>query len=818
MKLLSTKIRGSIGLKKGMGIDEISLDLSNLSGLIALDGENGKGKSTFLESLPPYPVMPSRKGALQHQFFLKESCLDREYLFNNDRIRCLVKINGGSNYSPEGFIWINDQPKVEGKISSYKELIQEIFGSQQLFYNSAFCSQGSDNLNDLDPADLKNLFAEFLQLNKYIRWEDISKASGKILNGKLAAVEKSIMVLESKRHEYLPDTSEKITEARQQKEQAEKELTRLTGMIKTITDKIEVEKKKITENDKLVSRSADIKKSLEQVQKDLETEESQSRSELETIRTKAQGIISQLKQHEETLKDKDAIEKAVEDIENMNNELALCRASINKTNDIISGLSTRISELDKQRRELTDKSTKEQSEISTIITDLQKQRREHQFKLETAQNDNSVSSFEAELLSLRKQTEILNKRNEDPNCPDHNARCFFVASAFESKDKIPEIEKKIEAKKQDLKKAKDTEEKAIADIDKQVEEKQAELKTLQEKYKTEFTEIDDKITRKNDMKFKESEALKSTKNRLDAVEKKIAELRPTAAKADQIKVAESQVENLKTQKEEVTKEGLALKGKWDTKLNALRKREQETASLLQDIEKKIDTEVDARLTKLNTELSGLTSLQETTQKNITDTESKIKDLEREALELEKLNKDLDAAQAEKSTINSQISLWAYTQNACSKDGLRALEIDSVVPNIVHETNELLLNSSFGTIKIITQDPDTGREVFRIYVIDEDGDEVPLELRSGGQKIWPVQALRLGMTLISKQKSTYNYLTAFNDELDGPLDVENAKRFISLYPQFMQKGGFDTCFFITHKKECVELADHRIVFNCGITVE
>ena len=109
------------------------LDLSELSGLVALDGKRARkiniSKACF--TLSGYAL--TRKGALQKQFFLKDSCLDREYFFNGDRIRCLVKINGGSNYSPEGFIWINDKPKVEGKISSYKELIKEIFGSQELF-------------------------------------------------------------------------------------------------------------------------------------------------------------------------------------------------------------------------------------------------------------------------------------------------------------------------------------------------------------------------------------------------------------------------------------------------------------------------------------------------------------------------------------------------------------------------------------------------------------------------------------------------------------------------------------------------------------
>ena len=821
MKLLSAKIRGSIGLKKGLGVDEVTLDLSKLSGLIALDGENGRGKSTLLESLSPYPVMPSRKGALQHQFFLKDSFLDREYLFNGDKIRCLVKINGGSNYSPEGFIWINDQPKVEGKISSYKEFIAEIFGSQQLFYNSAFCSQGSENLNDLDPADLKNLFAEFLQLHKYMKWEEIAKGCGKILDGRLAAVEKTISLLEAKKEgntiAFLIDDA--IPSANAEKEKAEKGAAVLTEKVKVQTEKLEAEKKKITENEKLEARAKDIKNSLGQTLRDIEGEGYQSMKELGAVREKAQGIINQIKQHEEVMKDKEQIEKAGSDLEAKNNETILLRAALNQSHEILQNLSTKIGNLEKQRREAVDKSNKEQAEISTTINDLEKTRTENQTKLQKAKDEYNTASLEAELKSLKAQTEILDKRKEDPACPDKDAKCFFVMSAYEALNSIPAIENNIKAMGQALKKAQGEIESDITKINTQISCKQAELRAEQDRLNTDVVNIDNKIIYQKNLQTEETETKRSTQKRLDAIEADIAMLRPIAARADQIKVAEASIKALEDQKESVIKEGISLKEKWDTRLNELRKRETETAALILSIENLIDSEAKSRKQAIEVEIATLNAKLDATRGYITQTEIQIKDLEREAKELEKIEKDLIAAKTEQTTVSNQMSIWRYCQAVCSKDGLRALEIDSVVPNIVHETGELLSASNFGTIKIITQDPDTGREVFKIMIIDDDGDEVPLEVRSGGEKIWPVQALRLGMTLISKQKSTYNYLTAFNDELDGPLDVENAKKFISLYPKFMERGGFRDCFFITHKPQCVDMADHRLIFtDHGIGVE
>lgn len=62
MKILNAKLRGFIGVKKGMGLDEIEVDLSSLSGLVALAGPNGHGKTTLLENLSPYRGLASRKG------------------------------------------------------------------------------------------------------------------------------------------------------------------------------------------------------------------------------------------------------------------------------------------------------------------------------------------------------------------------------------------------------------------------------------------------------------------------------------------------------------------------------------------------------------------------------------------------------------------------------------------------------------------------------------------------------------------------------------------------------------------------------------
>jgi hypothetical protein len=75
------------------------------------------------------------------------------------------------------FIYVNDSTAsvVDGKTGEYDRFIRELFGSTALYFNSAFCAQGSDKLNDLTTGQLKELFNEFLQLDKLVAWEKTAK-------------------------------------------------------------------------------------------------------------------------------------------------------------------------------------------------------------------------------------------------------------------------------------------------------------------------------------------------------------------------------------------------------------------------------------------------------------------------------------------------------------------------------------------------------------------------------------------------------------------------------------------------------------------
>ena len=148
MSVLRLKVRGHIGIKEGLGLDEIDLDFSRLSGLVAFVGKNGSAKSTCLELLQPYATVVSRKGAFSKHFFLRDSFKELHFPFQGHQYRSLIKIDPVSNRS-EGYLWKDGAEKSlsDGKISNYNKVITDLLGSSDLFFASTFCAHNTSLLS-----------------------------------------------------------------------------------------------------------------------------------------------------------------------------------------------------------------------------------------------------------------------------------------------------------------------------------------------------------------------------------------------------------------------------------------------------------------------------------------------------------------------------------------------------------------------------------------------------------------------------------------------------------------------------------------------
>lgn len=400
--------------------------------------------------------------------------------------------------------------------------------------------------------------------------------------------------------------------------------------------------------------------------------------------------------------------------------------------------------------------------------------------------DAEIARLEAETKSCREKAKDLEKR--DPECTSEV--CSFIVSALRAEKELPRLEKELESRRKLVSEEKERASSLINLLAKQLEELKREYGERQARY----------------------ENLKREK--LDK-DKELKIVRALSSKRAKVEVAMSRLADMEKRKQEITAEGIRLKEEGEERFSKIRGELQVLSGEIEKLKKTMESGLEKEKEDAERKKREAEAVVETTEKQIGQIRQKIATLKQAIADKEKAESDLLRKKAETQKLVTEKSEWIYLRNACSKDGLRALEIDGTAPMISSFANQLL-NMSFATnfmVRFRTQD-DEGREVLDIIVVSEDGEEVMLKNLSGGERVWVLKALRLAMTLISKEKSGREFKSLLADEEDGPLSVDNAKSFVELYRATMKLGGMEDCYYVSHKPEAVAMADYRLVFTRG----
>lgn len=190
MRPISLTLMNFIGIASGLGKSELELNLdavTNGAQLVALVGPNGTGKSTVLDNLHPYRVMPSRAGGNSPGSF---SFYD--HVHGPEARKELLWEHNGSIYRsnlvfkqtaktkkteaylhqqmPDGWepVVLPDNTVSDGKTETYDRCVEHIIGSADMFFTAAFSAQGRKSLSSYSNGDIKGLLSELLGL-EYIR-------------------------------------------------------------------------------------------------------------------------------------------------------------------------------------------------------------------------------------------------------------------------------------------------------------------------------------------------------------------------------------------------------------------------------------------------------------------------------------------------------------------------------------------------------------------------------------------------------------------------------------------------------------------------
>lgn len=773
MKINNLRLKGFEGIRRGLGLEEININFSDVTGLVALAGQNGLGKSTVLENLQPYNMLVSRDGALFNHCFRRDSEKELSFTYNGHEYRTLLKIDCQSGKS-EGFIWCDGASMVNGKITEYAKYIKELFGSSNLFLNSVFCGQNADKLSDMTTGELKTLFAEFLRLDRLQEFEATTKECINVLTGKASQIETSLEVLR-KRMEGAAAIEDEIIRLAKLEENQTAYLAQAKTDLQTAQGKRGMIKEAIARNEVLCKQTDELKAIIKGMESNRDQEGREVDAQLDTLRTKYKQLAGEIVEADGILASEASIHALTENKKALDELIETITANLDLATESATNAQAAVTAVEKEIAALKATVTLPERDAEIVALNASINSAKHH-----------ISTFESQLKALDLR---------DPECTSKT--CSFIVAALKAQDELP-------AMKDALHLAEVAKEKRVADlmaiaadVGRAVEEKEELLKNRRAG-----------LTEQADIQSEKRKMLATSRREL-------TQYQNVAEKQAALAVAKSKKEDRTKALEENKAQGKAIAEAWATKKAGLEGQIDEQRGKLEEILSQVDHDAYEALKKIDFDIDHLQKGIAGAEKAVTETDAQIRKLQSDLSGIAEAEAQFAKIEADKARTMADISEWTYIRNACGKNGIQALEIDGAAPLITGYANNLL-SQAFGslyTVKFRTQD-DEGKECLDIVTISEDGEEVLLDNLSGGQKVWILMALRLAMTLLSKEKSGRNFQTAFFDEMDGALDSENAVNFVNLYKSFMGIGHFDTIPFISHKPECRSMADHVLMFEAG----
>ncbi len=174
-------------------------------------------------------------------------------------------------------------------------------------------------------------------------------------------------------------------------------------------------------------------------------------------------------------------------------------------------------------------------------------------------------------------------------------------------------------------------------------------------------------------------------------------------------------------------------------------------------------------------------------------------------ELERIKENTDEYNKLKEEIKEDkvlLKRYELLQKAYSKDGIPALIIDSVMPQLEQETNKYLSILSDGKISIMFKTQDTNKsgntkETLDIIVSDQSGNKRSYNLFSGGQKMRISLSMRIALSKMLANRNNTSIDFFFIDEAMSPLDEAGKSAFLdtiniisTMFPQIFVISHID----------------------------
>lgn len=806
MKIHSMKLRGAIGVRKGLGKEEISLDFRTFGpGLVAISGRNGSGKTTIIENLHPYRCMVSREGSLTNQFYLKDSYRVLEFEYDGKQYESKILIDALTGAS-EAYLFEEGKALNDGKLTTYDKAIEDLLGSRDLFFNSVFSGQKSKGIAQLKPAEIKTLFFELLNLNHYEVYCERAKEKLKEKQLHLSSIEGEIRVLmESvldvneadvirgrETLQYLEDailtSGNDLRKSQKQKDELQTELARTEAVFanyKTIEKEIFAKWDKFHEIDKGLERELErMKIEMEKEIAEVTKSRSHGDTELEVIEakiTRARKLMMNLDAINANIAKKRELEAKLKGIrESIDRESQMMRNGMEHKQKLLGLLPL--------------------EEINTLEKNIfETELREGKLK-----KDLEKAEMEYRLI------------DEVPCDEITGSNCQFLKNALLMKEAIPAIKNELESLYPTLeadRKALGSHTSRKAELEKEIDQFEQVTQIIREKERELRLEASRIETELADLERHPWE------NLLQEAQK---------AESD-IRVHEMEIEALAKEEEAYRKELATIRERYAAIEDEKRRSAAEMAAEIKQEIERMEDEIDPTLEKqvesirFKLELTEGEITKHTGEIELLNTrlkahQAKLQELELRIEQAKATQAKINAKMTEKVLVETEINEYAFLVKAFDKTGIPVLKLENSGIEISSRANELL--SLFeNKFRIVfettswTKDKKKLKETFLINVVEDDG-VCNLSDKSGGQQVWLETAIQLAISLVVRQQGR-RIETSFLDEKDGALDIENAYSYMRMLEKAHAMSGVHNTFIITHRPELLELIGQKVMLADGL---
>lgn len=586
MRLLSLKLRGAIGIRKKLGLEEIEIDFSQFGpGLIAITGDNGYGKTTLIDNSQPFRELPSKPGTLEEHFELKNSYRILKYLFNEHIYESKLMIDALTGKS-EAYLYRDGIALNDGLKGSYDREVTKLFGSQKLFFTSVFAAQASKGIFSLQEGDLRKLFYEILGINEYSPREENAKKYLQKEQNKLEVLERELKILTEEKIECntsKEDIEKKIYEREETtntKKETEAKIKLIREEIESCNIRIAELNLKIEQQEEITAKINELAEEIEFLdeKKELELQEieGQKTAEINTFNT-SNEFDKHIKEldtkknflNDEAEKEKEEIDDQIIDFEEEIKNNAVRKIDfeikITRSKTILGNRGTIALNLDAKKKhgeeaaELLAKEKAHLLEIGKLQEGKEGEEKLLQVLRESyantdkvkSQKDLKVGALEESIAALlgAKKNELDRLKEEISTiekvpCSEVVGRgCMFLTRAMESKDTLKDVENDYDAKIVGKEEERDAIFWEIENTEKFLDEADEEIKAKEKEIKENFA---DKIVLINEevnelrIKIKEvaGKLAELAKTNWEALDKELAEAEKNA------ELWESEIKNI----------------------------------------------------------------------------------------------------------------------------------------------------------------------------------------------------------------------------------------------------------------------------------